>query len=156
MYKIYCDLDNTLVSFEEGFRKISGGISCVDYETKYGTSGFWKIINKAGEDFWHNLKWIPESIPFWNYIKKYNPIILTAPSTHPSSFKGKNMWMNSNLSEYKMVLCSRKDKHKYSNFNNILIDDNKTTVEEWNNCGGIGILFINGNQAISDLKKLGL
>ena len=38
----------------------------------------------------------------------------------------------------------------------ILVDDRASTIDNWNNAGGTGILYKNSSQVISDLKKLGL
>ena len=44
----------------------------------------------------------------------------------------------------------------YSSKNKILIDDKPETIDNWNNAGGIGILYKNTPDTLKQLKKLGL
>lgn len=153
---IFQDLDGCLVNFDKGFEQLSGGIPCKEYESKYGTKEFWKLITKQGKDFWVNLEWMPDGKILWNYIKKYNPILLTAPSSHPSSHEGKIEWRNRVLPSTDMIITHRKNKQLYSGPEKILIDDNIKTYEEWNSKGGIAILHKSALETINKLKELGL
>lgn len=154
-YKIYCDMDGVLCDFDKRFEQF-GGTSPQEYESKYGTKKFWELINKIGSQFWEKIPWMPEGKKLWNYIKKYNPILLSSPSSHPSSRYGKRLWAQENTSGTKLILASRENKQEYSGKNKILIDDRADNINEWNTKGGIGILFTSTNQTINELKELGL
>lgn len=155
-YTIYQDLDGCLGAFDEQFQKYSGGISCDDYVIKFGRNEFWEVINKAGSKFWSEIKWLPDGKQLWNYIKPYNPIILTAPSYDPSSKIGKKEWMENNLPGVEMILCYAKDKKQYASSTSILIDDSESNIKDWSEAGGISILYTSTTQTIKELKKLGL
>jgi hypothetical protein len=93
----------------------------------------------------------------WNYIKQYDPIILSAPSREKSSKEGKRGWIDQEIGPDQKVIFKRaKEKHHYSDKNKILIDDKPETIDSWNNAGGIGILYNNTPDTIKQLKKLGL
>jgi hypothetical protein len=154
-YKIYCDMDGVLCDFDKRFEQF-GGMSPKEYESKYGTKKFWELINKVGADFWSKIPWMPEGKQLWEYIKKHNPILLSAPSTDYSSRYGKKLWVNENTPGTKLILAKRENKQDYSKKNRILIDDRSDTINEWSARGGIGILFISTPQTIDVLKGLGL
>jgi hypothetical protein len=101
---------------------------------------------------------MPDGRELWNYIKKYKPNILSAPSWDPSSKIGKEAWVKMHLkSDYnKLYLYSRANKQLFSEPNRILIDDMKQTIDEWNAKGGIGIFHTSAADTIKQLKKLGL
>jgi hypothetical protein len=155
-YTIYCDMDGVICDFDKRFEQF-GGMSPKEYESKYGTKKFWELINdKVGTPFWAKMPWMPQGKQLWNYIKKYNPILLSSPSAHHSSRYGKKLWAQENTPGTKLILALRSNKQDYSKKNKILIDDRADTIGEWNTKGGIGILFTSTDQTINELKELGL
>ena len=154
-YKIYCDMDGVLCDFDRRFEQF-GGMSPKEFESKYGTKKFWELIDKIGTQFWSNIPWMPEGKRLWKYIEKYNPTLLSAPSSDYSSRYGKKLWVKENTPGTKLVLAKRSNKQDYSGKNKILIDDRADTISEWNAAGGIGILFTSTGQTIKELEALGL
>jgi FMN phosphatase YigB (HAD superfamily) len=161
-YKIYCDLDGVLCDFDARFEQFAG-MSPKKYEAKYSTKKFWDLIdNKVGHTFWSKMPWMYDGKQLWDYIKKYNPTIISAPSDDASSHYGKRLWVEANLDnkdnsqKVKLILAKRPHKQEYSRKNRVLIDDNATTIEEWSNRGGIGILHTSAEQTINQLQQLGI
>jgi len=156
-YQIYCDMDGVLTDFDTQFKELSGGIAPKDYENKYGKDAFWSLISQGGVGYWVGMPWMPNGKQLWEYISKYNPIILSAPSKENESRLGKRLWVRNNLKpKPKLILASAANKPNYSTRNKILIDDRADTISNWNAKGGIGILFKSTAQVIEELKKLGL
>jgi hypothetical protein len=153
---LYCDLDGVLGDFDARFQYFAK-MKPQAYEKKYGKEAFWDLIDKqVGEIFWTGIEWMPEGEKLWNYIKKYNPIILSAPSRNSVSRMGKKIWVEDKMPGTQLILASRENKMEYSGKNKILIDDRADTISEWISKGGIGILFTSTEQTISDLEKLNL
>ncbi len=44
-------------------------------------------------EYWAGLDWEKGGPMLWNYIKSYNPYILTSPSLNPESREGKRDWV---------------------------------------------------------------
>ena len=151
-YTIYCDLDGVLVDFDKGYKELTGK------SPKEAGDGpeFWEPIHKAGAAFWIKLKWMPDGKELWNYVEQYNPIILSAPSQEESSRIGKRVWRKNTLPDTKMILTPARFKQKYSEENNILIDDREDNIQQWKDKGGIGILHTSTENTIKQLKDLGL
>ena len=154
-YKLFVDMDQVLTDFDSRF-EFFAGLSPREYEQKYGLNKFWEIIGKVGADFWSKMSWMPEGKQLWDYIKKYNPSILSAPSKEASSRYGKRLWVQEHIPGTPLILASREKKKNYAGKNHILIDDREDNINEWVYAGGIGIQFKSTSQTISDLKKLGL
>ena len=90
-------------------------------------------------------------------MEKYNPNILSAPSSNPSSKEGKLEWINKNLTNVKEIfLVPANEKQEFANPNAILIDDRLSNIEQWRAKGGIGILHTSADETIKQLKELGL
>jgi hypothetical protein len=155
-YVIYSDMDGVITDFDERFMKYSKGIPPSQYESENGKEAFWDLITKEGVKFWVGMDWMPDGRTYWEYIKKYNPILLSAPSREESSKLGKRLWVKKNLPGTKLMLAYAKDKQKEAAPNHILIDDRKSNIDEWRANGGIGILHTSAASTIKQLQDLGL
>jgi hypothetical protein len=153
---LYSDMDGVITDFDSRFMEYSRGITPKRYEYNLGINQFWNLINKAGVEFWSEMSWMKDGKEYWKYIKKYKPIILSAPSQHNSSHIGKKLWIKNNLPNIKLILKPANEKQELSGPNNILIDDKLSNIEQWVNRGGIGILHTSAISTIEKLKILGL
>ena len=152
-YQIYCDLDGVLADFELGYEKLTG----VDLKGEFFSGeDFWKPISKAGVGFWVGLQWMPDGQQLWDYIKPFDPIILSAPSRDKSSRLGKALWVRNKIPGTKLLLRYAKLKQQLSTPTSILIDDRADNINQWEAAGGIGILHTSASNTIEQLKKLKL
>ena len=157
-YKIYCDMDGVLTNFEARFDHFTG-MHPQEYEKAKGTQAFWNLIDvEIGVRFWVGMDWMPQGEQLWNFIKKFNPSLLTSPSRDNSSRLGKSLWVRNKLSpKPKVIFAYSKDKQRYATPNSILIDDKPSNIEEWKAAGGIAFRVKNGDiiPALKGLKELG-
>ena len=155
-YEIYSDMDGVLTDFDAHFMEASDGMLPSEYQKIHGVNGFWSLIDEGGEAYWVEMPWMPDGKTYWDYIKDYNPILLSSPSRSSSSRIGKRVWVKNNLPGTKLILSQSKDKQNYAQKNRILIDDRPSNIEQWRSQGGIGILHTSAADTIQQLKKLGL
>ena len=152
-FRIYCDMDGVLVDFNKGYKELTG----VDLGTEHrNDTHFWDPINKAGYDFWINLEWMSDGKRLWNYIEKYEPKLLSAPSRQEDSRVAKFDWVYKELADVKLILTSAKLKKDFAGPKNILIDDRPDNIDGWIQSGGIGILHTSASDTIQKLQDLGL
>ena len=154
-YKLYCDMDGVLVDFERGYNDLTGK-QTPGVDSTYDKNDFWSSITKAGAKFWAELNWMSDGQQLWDYIKQYNPKLLTAPSREQSSEIGKQEWVNNNIPGTPVVFKQAKDKKDLAEPNAILIDDRKDNIQQWIDAGGIGIRHTSTESTIKQLQKLGL
>ena len=172
-YQIYCDMDGVLTDFESRFHKklnevgpdyypmrdIQKVTKPKHFEEIFGMDEFWHFIdNIVGVSFWVGMDWMPRGEELWDFIKPYNPQLLTSPSRNNTSRLGKNLWVRNNLSpKPKVNFAYSADKQRYANENRILIDDKKSNIKEWLSKGGIAFRVKKGDitPAIQGLKELG-
>jgi len=160
-YLIFCDMDGVLVDFDKGYEELTGkGTKHHDVQDK---NDFWRLLDKSLKekglteyDYWVNLPWMPDGQTLWDYIKGYNPYILTAPSMDPGSKQGKKEWVERLDGMKKLYFKPAKFKPEYAGKNRILIDDRQDTIDGWNAKGGIGIYHTSAANTIKQLKDLGL
>lgn len=149
--KLFVDMDGVLVDFNEGYKKLTG-IELVGYNNNF--DGFWDPINKGGVSFWSSLPWMPDGKILWNYIGKYRPSLLSAPSKSNTSKIGKQLWVVQNIPHVKLILAARQDKRKYARSGYVLIDDREDNIKEWEDAGGTSILHTSALNTIEKLKEI--
>ena len=155
-YTIYSDMDGVLVDFNERFKRFSNGVPPTEYEQKFGKDKFWELVDGIGVRFWVGMDWMSDGKQLWDYIKKYNPTLLSSPSRADHSKMGKRMWRQRNLPTTKLVLAQARNKQNYADPDSILIDDRASNIDQWIKAGGIGILHTDTTSTINKLKELGL
>lgn len=152
MYKVYVDQDGVLSDFDKEFEKLGHG-SPEAFSEKHGDDAMWYLINNKTDHFWLNMEWMPDGKKFWNFIKKFNPTILSRPARVTNCKPDKIEWLKKNLGEDVPVILTSK-KEKYADPEAVLIDDMEENIEKWIEVGGIGILYKSAEQAILEFKKL--
>ena len=154
-YKLYCDMDGVIVDFEHGYNRLTGR-DAPGFSSPYDKNEFWNAITKAGAKFWTDLEWMEDGKQLWDYIKQFNPKLLTAPSMDPSSKEGKLQWIEKHIPGTKAIFKQAKYKQELASPNAILIDDREDNIERWIEAGGIGIRHTSAQSTINKLKQLGL
>lgn len=152
-YEIFCDMDGVIVDFENGYKKLTGRDLNGQF---FNDSEFWDPINNAGKSFWVNLEWSSDGQYLWDFIKGYEPKLLSAPSRDPDSVVGKHEWVEKELPGVPLLLRYAKYKKDFAGPHNILIDDRLDNIQGWIGSGGIGIHHVNSKDTIDQLKSLGL
>jgi len=173
-YVIFCDMDGVLVDFDEGYKELTGVTT--QHADSQGKDEFWKLYRDSLKNkdipersYWANLDWMPDGKQLWDYIKGYNPYVLTAPSVNfdipfeeryklenNESMQGKTEWVQRLSNMRKIYFRSAQRKADFAGPNKILIDDRKDTIDSWNANGGIGILHTSTANTIKQLQELGL
>jgi hypothetical protein len=164
-YKIYLDMDGVVADFDQRFRDLSG-MSPDEFESKYGKNAFWEFIDEGDNKvkFWVGIPPMEGAKELVDYVSQHDYSMLTAPSIKKQSRLGKNLWIRNHTgdvfpSKPHVIFKSAKTKHlvkpSLTKFD-ILIDDKQSTIDNWNNAGGTGILYLSASQVISQLQKLGL
>tara|TARA_R100001129_G_scaffold61388_2_gene41743 strand:+ start:2129 stop:2803 length:675 start_codon:yes stop_codon:yes gene_type:complete len=116
-------------------------------------------------DWWVKLEWMPDGRELWDYIRVFNPYILTAPMKQEGSKEGKRAWVKKNLQlpngnqPEKVILNSK--KYLYANVGptmNILIDDMTKNTVPWNEAtkdtDSVAILHTSAKDTIRQLEDL--
>ena len=153
--RIYCDMDGVLCDFEYAANRVTGQV--------WGglrTGQDWGSIKKT-KNFWSTLPWKSGGRQLWNYIKKFDPHILSAYTTEdPNCKPGKRRWLSNNLglSGSRINLVRRSEKRNFAMDGRrpaILIDDYPKNISDFKSAGGIGIIHSNTQTTISQLKRFG-
>ncbi len=154
--------DGVLSDFVKGVKKLIPDYTEEKYEhDKQFKKDTWDAIKKYtndGGELWYDLEMLPDAKQLWDYIKSYNPEILTATGTSAKSVADqKSRWVKKHLGNNVVHIVERaEEKQKFAGKNHLLIDDKKRAIDPWVAAGGVGILHTSADSTITQLKKLGL
>lgn len=162
-YKIYQDLDGCLVDFD-AFAEQNIGFTLKDANNnKSLKKEFWKQVNIRTTNnipFYGAMEPMPDAFVLWSYIKKYDPIILSATGRVKNAHTEKLDWISRYLGEEyvdtAILTSTSAEKARYADSKSILIDDRDKSINPWIEAGGIGILHKSANDTIKRLQELGL
>lgn len=117
---------------------------------------FYMVLSNHSE-WWADLPWMADGQELWNFCKKFNPIIITAPMGEGSA-KGKIEWVKKNLQLSEDRVRLTHEKFKFANFDGktgYLIDDMEKFFEPWVKAGGEGVLHVSAAKTIIEMQKKG-
>jgi 5'(3')-deoxyribonucleotidase len=101
---------------------------------------------------------MPDAMKLWNFLKPYEPHILSAASNYlPASKQDKIEWVAQQLhltGKKVIVVDYPNQKWRHCTPGAILIDDNTKNCAEWTKAGGIAILHKSVDDTIRKLKAL--
>jgi hypothetical protein len=160
--KVFCDLDGVLADFDAGVLKLFK-----KKPAEVSPKVLWpRLATTPG--YYAPLPWMPEGKQLWAAIAPLNPVILTGLPRGKWAEPQKREWCARELgAEVEVICCASKDKHKYCPPGNdltdgemrsraVLIDDRESARESWEAAGGRFVLFTSTEDAITQLKALGL
>ena len=152
MYKIFCEIDGILTDFDQQVKN-SYFLSPKDYIEKNGEKKFWEDIDKLGLEFWERMEWAPQGLELWDVLKNTNIEILSSPYQSETSRIGKRNWVRFNICGTRLNMCHSTRKWYFSEPYAILIDKEESIIKEWEERGGIGILFESTSQVLEKLHS---
>lgn len=171
-YRLFVDMDGVVADFDTGLQRVFKVVHGQDVSRQFVQNSendpklkkmLWDTVrayqNEYGGEMWYDLPPTNDAFQLWNYIKHYNPSMLTASGDPKHGAPDqKRRWVKETLGANVPVYVVKKatDKQQYADENHVLIDDKVKALEPWNDANGIGILHTNAKNTLAELKKLGL
>jgi len=180
--RLFLDQDQCLADFNQAFRTITrfwpwdykkfmiNQLKAMGASNQQASEvfvlSFWDIIHRV-PFFWERIPPMKDFKKLWRFVKKFDPIVLTAVPEFPEfkfmAVAGKRQWIDKylnpdiqmltiNLNSYdhkkmdKTIYCECED--------DILIDDNERNVKEWIKKGGKAIYHTDAKSTIKELKVI--
>jgi 5'-nucleotidase len=148
---VFVDLDGVLADFDAAFPRVFNlNHRNIDDETMS------RCIN-GHPSFFADLEPMPQALDFFKAIRCLKPIILTAcpKGAYAAAALQKRQWVRQHLGDDVMVLPVMGGGFKplfMQADGDILIDDYRRNIEQWNHSGGTGILHRNFQRTVEQLN----
>lgn len=153
MKTLFLDCDGVLADFDQLAGKIFG-LHPRKYESTYGTDVFWKRL-KEYDDFFYKLQKMKDADDLVNGVIATGlpHKILTGKPQGEWAIDQKQRWGKKHYPKIEMIVCRAREKNKFANPGDILIDDRKHYRKLWEDVGGIFILHTSAKESLEQLKK---
>jgi hypothetical protein len=147
---VHLDMDGVLVGLNEGYQRISKGMSFDEYAEKYGRPAAIVHFLKRNKDFWADLPWERGGEEVYQTAKRLYKDVRVLSSTGTGEInprfheikEGKLKWVAKYGLEFAQVVIvpDRHEKQRHATPMSILVDDVASTIKEWDDQAGTGIL----------------
>ena len=130
---IFLDIDGVIADFVTQAELTGISLEKLDYP-------------KMDREWWGNIPVFDGAFDFYQELQKFGKVrFLTAVIMSQDCHSGKADWVvkfaDKGIWGLKdLIVCSKRDKPLLAKPKSILIDDNETTIKNWIENGGIGIL----------------
>ena len=170
--KIYFDMDGVLVDFDSArpdtsdFNHPSEELSP---EMRAAKKQFWRDIEQQ-ENFWRDIPVMANAERLLTLAQSVGEIFILSKTPSAKHFvtgqkyvdfvaDEKRKWVLKHLGKFfdeeHIIICDgNKGELAKPSAEDILVDDRRENIVEWESCGGRGIRFANSVDAIQNLKQM--
>lgn len=156
--KLFLDMDGVLADFDKRAEEILG-MPCYEYEWKYGTEMFWRHLH-SDPNFFLSFDPMPDLDHLWDKVCHLFPTVLTAlpNNEHRDAVREQKLeWISKYLGEWvPMITCDTKEKTRFCEIDDILVDDRNVNQRAWINAGGHFVHHYNAHDTVAELQDLGV
>lgn len=159
--RVFVDMDGVLADFEAKKRKHFSNSGLDIFEDPFNCHKehekiFWATIREKYPDWFLELPVCPGAKKLMEYLRPYNPVILTAiPRLEMEVWRvvyQKQEWGYRYFPNVPMICCLTRHKKDYAIPQSVLIDDRENTIDSWIKKGGSGILHRSIEDTLSAFK----
>ncbi len=164
--KIYFDMDGVVADFDRGVRELAGfNMSETDQDKKSAAEdkAMWEHVKRV-PNFYDKLEPMPRGFEMFKAVKQAYPGIVEILTGIPKPHRGietagedKIAWSNRLMGEDIPVhIVFKEEKKNFATGKDcVLIDDRGKNIEEWEEAGGSGIFYKEGETDImKELEKI--
>ena len=148
--KLFLDCDGVLADFDTGARAALGGMTPRQFEARYSKREFWKRLART-PDFYATLPLMPDAQMLFDTVEHLRPTILTGLPLGTWAAPQKVAWAEQHFPGTPIITCMARDKVRYMEPGDVLVDDREDHRDKWEDAGG---LFVHHRNAVQSLDEL--
>ena len=153
MPKLFLDCDGVLADFDAGAREVLGGMSPAQFEERYSKREFWKRLART-PDFYASLPLMPDAQTLFDAVEHLRPTILTGLPLGTWAAPQKVDWAERHFPGTPIITCMARDKYRYMEAGDVLVDDREDHRAKWEDTGGIFIHHEKAERSIAALRPI--
>ena len=152
MPDLFLDCDGVLADFDAGAVKLLG-MGPRAFEARHGKREFWRRLAKA-RDFYATLPMMADARELFEAVEQLRPTILTGLPLGNWAAPQKVKWAAEHFPGTPIITCMARDKYKYMQPGDVLVDDSPTHRAAWENAGGTFILHTSARASLQELARI--
>lgn len=159
IYTLFVDLDGVMADLD---RFCLENLGHTFSEDKKVENAVWAGLNRMqdqGRKTFAVLPLMADAMELWGAIQPFRPHILTATGDrYQQVAQEKRDWVRRHLPNHGDIITvqSSRDKAQHAAATHVLIDDRMKSIGPWREAGGIGILHVNAQTTLDQLRSLGI
>jgi len=153
MADLFLDCDGVLADFDSGAKKVLGGLSPREFEARHSKREFWRRLAKT-PGFYATLPLMPDGQMLYDAVKHLRPTILTGLPLGTWAAPQKLAWAEEHFPRTPVITCMARDKYRYMQPGDVLVDDRADHRAKWEEAGGIFIHHKNARASLNELTRI--
>ncbi len=153
MAKLFLDCDGVLADFDAGAREVLGGLTPRQYEERHSRREFWTRLART-PDFYANLPLMADAQALFDAVAHLRPTILTGLPLGTWAAPQKVAWAERHFPGTPIITCMARDKVRYMEKGDVLVDDREDHRAKWEDAGGIFIHHKKAERSIAALREI--
>ncbi len=151
--KLFLDCDGVLADFDAGARAVLGGMTPAQYEERHSRREFWQRLAST-PDFYAGLPLLPDARTLYDAVAHLKPTILTGLPIGNWAAPQKVAWAAEHFPGVPIITCMARDKYRYMEPGDVLVDDREQHRDKWEAAGGVFVHHKNAERSIAALRIL--
>ena len=150
---LFLDCDGVLADFDAGAREALGGMNPSQFEDRYSKREFWRRLAKT-PDFYNTLPLMPDAQMLFDAVAHLHPTILTGLPLGTWAAPQKVAWAERHFPATPVITCMARDKYRYMQPGDVLVDDREQHRGRWEEAGGIFVTHKNAERSLAALRQI--
>ena len=149
---LFLDADGVLADFDAGVTKLLG-MKPAAFEARHGRREFWKRIAKA-PNFYGLLPPMADARTLFDAVEHLRPTILTGLPLGNWAAPQKVKWAAEHFPGVPIITCMARDKHKFMQAGDVLVDDRENHRAAYEKEGVIFVHHKNAKDSLTQLARI--
>jgi len=151
--KLFLDCDGVLADFDAGAREVLGGMNPGQFEDRYSKREFWRRLATT-PDFYNTLPLMADAQILFDAVEHLRPTILTGLPLGTWAAPQKVAWAERHFPGTPIITCMARDKYRYMENGDVLVDDREQHRDKWEDAGGIFVTHKNAERSLAALREI--
>ena len=152
MPKLFLDCDGVLADFDAGAKALLGMMPR-EFEARRGKGEFWKRLARA-DNFYGTLPLMADARALFDAVRHLGPTVLTGLPLGNWAAPQKLEWVEAHFPGTPVITCMARDKVKYMQAGDVLVDDQERHRHLWDEADGVFIHHRSAKQSLAELKAV--
>ncbi len=153
MAALFLDCDGVLADFDAGARAVLGGMTPAQFEARHSKREFWKRL-AATPNFYGGLPLMADARELFDAVAHLNPTILTGLPMGNWAAPQKVAWAAEHFPGTPIITCMARDKYRYMQPGDVLLDDREDHRGKWEDAGGIFVTHEKAERSLAALRPI--